>query len=134
MTITLSHVPVLALDVAASTAFYRDALGLTVEQEVAHGGFHWVTLGGAGDARLVLSEPHAGRSPQEGDALAALAAQGTFGPVIFDVDDLDAAFARAVASGLGEMLQEPADQGWGVRDCAFRDPSGTMVRVRQRPE
>jgi predicted enzyme related to lactoylglutathione lyase len=133
MSITVSYFPVSAPDVEAGVAFYRDALGLEVVQDVPHGEFRWVTLASPGTSvgQLVLSQPHAGRSQQEGDQLAALVAQGAFGPIVFETDDLDATFERAQASGLGEVLQEPMDQGWGVRDCAFRDPAGNMVRVKQ---
>ena len=79
-----------------------------------------------------MSQPHAGRSEQEGDQLAALVALGVFGPIVFDTDDVDAAFEKARASGLGEVLQEPMDMGYGVRDCAFRDPAGNMVRIGQK--
>ena len=85
-----------------------------------------------GDGQIVISQPHAGRSQQEGDQIAALVALGAFGPIVFDTDDLDAAFEKARATGLGEVLQEPMDQGWGVRDCAFRDPAGNMVRVGEK--
>jgi predicted enzyme related to lactoylglutathione lyase len=134
MSIAVSYFPISAPDVEAGVAFYRDALGLEVVQDVPHGEYRWVTLASPDTpvGQIVLSQPHAGRSPQEGDLLATLVAQGAFGPIVFDTDDLDALFARARATGLGEILQEPADQGWGVRDCAFRDPAGNMVRVRQR--
>jgi predicted enzyme related to lactoylglutathione lyase len=82
--------------------------------------------------QLVVSQPHAGRSQQEGDQLAALVALGVFGPIVFDTDDVDAAFERARATGLGEVLQEPMEMGYGVRDCAFRDPAGNMVRIGQK--
>ena len=134
MTTTLTHVPVHAPDVDATVAFYRDALGLEVVNDVPYGEFRWVTLATPGSSvgQIVVSQPHAGRSEQEGDQIAALVALGAFGPYVFTTDDLDAAFETARASGLGEVLQEPMEQGWGVRDCAFRDPAGNMVRLGQR--
>jgi len=134
MTISISHFPVLAPDVDAAVAFYRDALGLEVVNDVPYGEFRWVTLATPGSSvgQIVISQPHAGRSAQEGDQLAALVSLGAFGPIVFDTDDVDAAFEKAQASGLGEVLQEPMDMGYGVRDCAFRDPAGNMVRVGEK--
>jgi catechol 2,3-dioxygenase-like lactoylglutathione lyase family enzyme len=98
------------------------------------GGFRWVTLGSPDQPGLeiVLSEPHAGRSQSDGDVLQELLAKGVLPNVVFSVDDLDAAFEQVRASG-AEVLQEPIDQPWGPRDCAFRDPSGNMVRLSQAP-
>lgn len=134
MTITVSHFPVHAADVDGAVAFYRDALGLEVVNDVPYGEFRWVTLATPGSSvgQLVISQPHAGRSEQEGDQVAALVALGVFGPIVFDTDDVDAAFERARSTGLGEVLQEPQDMGYGVRDCAFRDPAGNMVRIGQK--
>jgi predicted enzyme related to lactoylglutathione lyase len=134
MTISISHFPVHAPDVDAAVAFYRDALGLEVVNDVPYGEFRWVTLATPGSSvgQIVISQPHAGRSEQEGDHVASLVALGAFGPIVFDTDDLDAAFEKARASGLGEVLQEPMDQGWGVRDCAFRDPAGNMIRIGEK--
>jgi uncharacterized glyoxalase superfamily protein PhnB len=78
----------------------------------------------------VLSDPYAGRSQAEGDVLQELVVKGSLGPVVFRTDDLDAAFERVRASG-AEVLQEPKEQPWGPRDCAFRDPSGNMIRILQ---
>ncbi|MEO5535099.1 MAG: VOC family protein [Pseudolysinimonas sp.] len=133
MTISISHFPVSAPDVDASVAFYRDALGFTVVMDVPNGSYRWVTMASPDDpnAQIVLSEPHAGRSQQEGDEMLALVAKGAFGPIVLRTDDVDAAFERARSSGTGEVLQEPMDQGWGVKDCAFRDPAGNMIRIAQ---
>ncbi len=132
MTIALQYSNITVHDVDVALAFYRDVLGLTVTNDVANGGFRWVTLqtddqGGLG---IVLSVPHAGRSKPEGDALAELLAKGSLPILVFSTDDLDAVFDNAVALG-AEVLQEPIVQPWGPRDCAFRDPSGNMVRVNQ---
>ena len=132
MTTALRYAPITVHDVDEALAFYRDALDLEVRNDVANGGFRWVTLGFPGDdvTELVLSVPHAGRSQADGDAMQALLAKGLLPAMIFVVDDLDATFDRAIAAG-GEVLQEPVDQPWGPRDCAFRDPSGNAIRINQ---
>ena len=78
----------------------------------------------------MISEPHAGRSQADGDTLQELLTKGVLPMVVFSVDDLDAAFEKVRASG-AEVLQEPMKQPWGPRDCAFRDPSGNLVRISQ---
>ncbi len=132
MTISLQYTNITVNDVDESLAFYRDALGLEVRNDVASGGFRWVTLGSEQQPELgiVLSEPHAGRSQADGDTLQVLVTKGALGPIVFGSDDVDAAFETVRASG-AEVLQEPIDQPWGPRDCAFRDPSGNMVRISQ---
>jgi len=118
-------------DPEAALAFYRDALGLEVRMDVSSDGFRWITVGAPGqDMSIVLSQPHGGRSQTEGDALLTLVTQGTLQAAIFRTDDLDATFERVRASG-AEILQEPATQPWGARDCGVRDPSGNMVRIAQ---
>ncbi|BDZ50694.1 lyase [Frondihabitans sucicola] len=132
MTIALQYCQVTVSDPDESIAFYRDALGFEVSNDVASGEFRWVTLGdpAAGSAQLVLSEPHAGRSKADGDAMEALLAKGALPILVFTSSDVDAAFERAQAAG-AEVLQEPIDQPWGPRDCAFRDPSGNTIRINQ---
>jgi catechol 2,3-dioxygenase-like lactoylglutathione lyase family enzyme len=131
MTISVSTMFIPVHDPDAALAFYRDALGLEVHNDVAAGGFRWITLRAPGqDVDIVLSEPHGGRSQTEGDALLTLVTQGSLQAAIFRSDDLDATFEQVRASG-AEVLQEPASQPWGARDCAFRDPSGNMVRIAQ---
>jgi catechol 2,3-dioxygenase-like lactoylglutathione lyase family enzyme len=132
MTIALQYCHVTVNDLDKSLGFYRDALGLDVRNDVASGGFRWVTLGSPDQPGLeiVLSEPHAGRSQADGDALQELLTKGMLPMTVFRVDDVDIAFERVRASG-AEVLQEPIDQAWGPRDCAFRDPSGNMVRISQ---
>lgn len=133
MTVSLSHVHVTVDDLDAALAFYRDSLGFEVRNEVANGGFRWITLSNADqpEIELVLSQPHAGRSPENGDALAALLAKGELPGILFRTDDLDATFERVRAAGNAEILQEPASQPWGVRDAAVRDPAGNLVRISQ---
>jgi catechol 2,3-dioxygenase-like lactoylglutathione lyase family enzyme len=132
MAVTVSAMFVPVHDPEAALAFYRDALGLEVRLDVSNEGYRWVTVGAPGqDLGIVLFQPEAGRSPAEGDALLALVTQGSLQAAIFETDDLDATFETVRASGSGEVLQEPASQPWGVRDCAFRDPSGNLVRISQ---
>ncbi len=114
-------------DPEAALVFYRDALGLQVRAN----GFRWVTVDAPGqDVGIVLFQPHGGRSQAEGDALLALVTQGSLQVAIFNSDDLEATFESVKASG-AEVLEEPSSQPWGVRDCAFRDPSGNLVRIAQ---
>lgn len=133
MTVSLSGVHVAVDDIDAALAFYRDTLGMTVRNEVAQGGFHWITLvtDSQPEISIVLSEPHAGRSQEDGDALAALLAKGALGMLQLRTDDLDATFEKVAAAAGAEVLQEPVSQPWGVRDAAFRDPAGNMVRIEQ---
>ena len=132
MTIALQYCNITVNDVDESIAFYRDALGLEVQNDVASGDHRWVTLGSAAQPGLgiVLSVPHAGRSQADGDALQELLVKGVLPMLVFRSDDVDATFEAVRASG-AEVLQEPIDQPWGPRDCAFRDPSGNTVRVSQ---
>ena len=80
---------------------------------------------------MVLFQPHGGRSQVEGDALLSLVTQGSLQAAIFRSDDLDATFETVQGFRCAEVLQEPASQPWGARDCAFRDPSGNLVRIAQ---
>ncbi len=133
MTVSLSTVHVLVDDPDAALGFYRDVLGLTVRDEVAYEGFRWITLvtGSQPDIKIVLSQPHAGRSQEDGDALAALLAKGELVSVFLRADDLDATFARIAAAPGVEVLEEPASRFWGARDAAVRDPAGNLVRIEQ---
>ena len=132
MKISLKYAHVTVNDVDESLPFYRDALGFEVRNDVGSDGQRWVTLGS--DAQpgleLVLSPPHAGRSQADGDAIQELLTKGVMPMLVFSTDDLDATFEKLRASG-AEVLQEPIDQPWGPRDCAFRDPSGNMIRINQ---
>ena len=131
MTLTVSAVFVLVHDPEEALAFYRDALGLEVRNDVSSDGFRWVTVGAPGqDLDVVLSQPHGGRSQVEGDQLLSLVTKGSLQAAIFKADDLDATFEKVRASG-AEVLQEPVSQPWGARDCAFRDPSGNLIRIAQ---
>jgi catechol 2,3-dioxygenase-like lactoylglutathione lyase family enzyme len=132
MAVTVSTMFIPVHDPEAALAFYRDALGLEVRMDVEADGYRWVTVGAPEqDLGIVLFQPHGGRSQTEGDALLALVTQGSLQAAIFRSDDLDTTFEKLRASGAGEVLQEPTSQPWGARDCAFRDPSGNMVRIAQ---
>ncbi|MFJ4028515.1 VOC family protein [Paenarthrobacter sp. NPDC089989] len=132
MNISLKYAHVTVNDVDESLPFYRDALGLEVRNDVGSDGQRWVTLGSGAqpDLELVLSPPHAGRSQADGDAIQELLTKGVMPMLVFSTDDLDGTFEKLRASG-AEVLQEPIDQPWGPRDCAFRDPSGNMIRINQ---
>jgi catechol 2,3-dioxygenase-like lactoylglutathione lyase family enzyme len=131
MAVTVSAMFVPVEDPEAALGFYRDALGLEVQLDVSNGGFRWVTVGAPDqDVDIVLFQPHGGRSQPEGDALLSLVLAGSLQAAIFRSDDLGATFEQVRASG-AEILEEPADRPWGVRDCAVRDPSGNLVRIAQ---
>ncbi len=133
MTVSLSVVHILVDDPDAALGFYRDTLGMTVTNEVAHGGFRWITLvsDSQPEVGIVLSQPHAGRSKEDGDALAAMLAKGELYPAHFRCQDLDATFDRIATAPGVEVLQEPISQPWGVRDAAVRDPAGNRLRIEQ---
>jgi len=133
MTTSLSQVHIYVDDPDASLFFYRDTLGLKVSNEVARGGFRWITLvtDSQPEIGIVLMQPHAGRSQEDGDTVAALLAKGEMYPIHLRFDDLDASFDKIAATPGVEVLQEPADQPWGVRDAAVRDPAGNMIRIEQ---
>jgi predicted enzyme related to lactoylglutathione lyase len=133
MTVSLSTVHILVDDPDAALTFYRDTLGLTVSFEVANDGFKWITLvtDSQPEVGIVLSQPQAGRSKEDGDALAAMLAKGEMYPVHFRTDDLDATFDKITNTPGVEVLQEPTSQPWGVRDAAVRDPAGNRLRIEQ---
>lgn len=133
MTVSISGVHVLVDDPDAALVFYRDTLGLTVRNEVARDGFRWITLttDSQPEIQIVLSQPHAGRSQEDGDALAELLAKGELRTIHFSTDDLDATFEKVAGAPGAEVLQEPVSQPWGARDAAVRDPAGNHVRLEQ---
>ena len=131
MAVTVSTVFIPVQDPDAALGFYRDALDLEVRNDVTAGEHRWITVGAPGqDVDIVLFPPHGGRSQTEGDALLTLVVQGSLQAAIFRADDLDATFDKVKRSG-AEVLEEPTTQPWGARDCAFRDPSGNLVRIAQ---
>lgn len=121
-------------DPEASLAFYRDVLGFEVRLDVGYETMRWITVGPAGqpDTAIVLHPPTAdpGITEDEQRVIAEMMAKGTFAGVNLASADLDATFAAIEASG-AEVVQEPMDQPYGVRDCAFRDPAGNMIRIQQ---
>ena len=131
MDLTLARSFVQVHDPELALAFYRDALGLEVRNDVARGEFRWITVGAASqpDVEIVLTN-YVNGGPADGDALAALLAKGALNGVHFHSDDLDAAFEKLRAAD-AEIVQEPAEQPWGVRDGAVRDPAGNLVRIQQ---
>ena len=123
-------------DPDASLAFYRDALGFEVRNDVGRGTMRWITVGPAGqpDVSIVLHPPAVdpGITDDERRTIAGMMAKGTYATVILSAPDVDAAFAKVEASG-ADVVQEPVDQPYGIRDCAFRDPAGNTVRINQHP-
>ena len=134
MAITLSTCFIAVDDHDAALAFYRDVLGLEVRNDVGFEGMRWVTVGSPAqpDVDIVLEPPLADPNASAADkqAMAELLAKGLLRAAIFATDDVDATFERIRSAG-GEVLQEPIDQPYGVRDCAFRDPAGNLLRFNQ---
>jgi catechol 2,3-dioxygenase-like lactoylglutathione lyase family enzyme len=122
-------------DPDASLAFYRDTLGFEVRNDVGYGGMRWITVGPADQpgTSIVLHPPAAtpGITDDERRTVAEMMAKGTYGIIVLATSDLDGAFAQLEASG-AEVVQEPTEQPYGIRDCAFRDPAGNMVRINQQ--
>ncbi len=121
-------------DPDASLAFYRDTLGFEVRNEVEYAGMHWNTVGPPDQpgTSIVLYPPAAtpGLTEEERRTIAEMMAKGTYASINLATRDLDETFER-VQAGDAEVVQEPTDQPYGVRDCAFRDPTGNMVRINE---
>ncbi len=121
-------------DPDASLAFYRDALGFEVRNDVGYRGMRWITVGPAGQpgTSIVLYPPFAapGVTEDERRTIAEMMAKGTYASINLATADLDGVFARLEASG-AEVVQEPTDQPYGIRDCAFRDPAGNLIRINE---
>ena len=134
MEINLSTCFIAVDDHDKALAFYRDVLGLEVRNDVGFEGMRWVTVGAPSqpDVDIVLEPPlaHPNASPADKEMMAELLAKGLLRGVIFSTDDCDATFERISSAG-GEVVQEPIDQPYGVRDCAFRDPAGNLLRINQ---
>jgi uncharacterized glyoxalase superfamily protein PhnB len=133
MNLTLSTCFVLVNDPDEALAFYRDTLGMEVRNDVARESSRWITVGSASqpDVSIVLTN-YVNGSPEDNDAVAAMIAKGALYGVHLQADDLDGTFQQ-LRSGGAEIVQEPADQPWGVRDGAVRDPSGNLIRIEQPP-
>jgi catechol 2,3-dioxygenase-like lactoylglutathione lyase family enzyme len=121
-------------DPDASLAFYRDVLGFEVRADVGRGTMRWITVGPAGQpgTSILLAPPAAdpGITDDERRTIAEMMAKGTYGWILLASKDLDGAF-EAIQATDAEVVQEPTDQPYGVRDCAFRDPAGNLIRIRQ---
>lgn len=130
----ISHTFITVDDHDKALAFYRDLLGFTVSKDVSMGDFRWVSITAPGtpDVEVVLETVGGSpdTTPADREALSALLAKGLLRAVLLSVDDVNATFARLEAAG-ADVIQEPFDQPYGVRDCAFRDPAGNMVRINQ---
>jgi len=121
-------------DPDASLAFYRDILGFEVRQDVGSGTMRWITVGPKDQpgTSILLAPPAAdpGITDDERRTIAEMMAKGTYGWIMLATRDLDGTFERLVASG-AEVVQEPIEQPYGVRDCAFRDPAGNLIRIQE---
>ena len=122
-------------DPDASLAFYRDALGFEVRNDVGYEGMRWITVGPADQpgTSIVLeppSPPGCGHTDEERRTIVEMMAKGSYAGINLATADLDGAFARLQASG-AEVVQEPIEQPYGVRDCAFRDPAGNLIRIQE---
>ncbi|WP_344820035.1 VOC family protein [Microbacterium soli] len=135
MSITIHTAALAHIDPAESIAFYRDALGFEVRGDVGSGTMRWVTVGNPDqpDVSILLAPPATdpGVTEEERRMISEMMAKGTYGWILLSTDDLEAAFERAVSAG-AEVVQEPVDQPYGARDCAFRDPAGNLVRIQQK--
>ena len=135
ITIHSSFLP--ATDPEASLAFYRDALGFEVRLDVGQGTMRWLTIGPPDqpDTNVVLHPPAVdpGITDEERRTIAEMMAKGTYAVLLLASADVDRAFEEVIAHDGVDVVQEPVDQPYGVRDCAFRDPAGNLVRIQQRP-
>jgi uncharacterized glyoxalase superfamily protein PhnB len=134
ITIHSSYLP--QNDPEAALAFYRDTLGFEVRNDVGYEGMRWITVGPAGQpgTSIVLHPPEAdpGITDDERRMITEMMAKGTYAGINLATKDVDETFAKIEASG-AEVVQEPTDQPYGVRDCAFRDPAGNLLRIQQAP-
>ena len=122
-------------DPDASLAFYRDALGFEVRNDVGSGGMRWITVGPAGQpgTSIVLEPPAApgcGVTDDERRTIVEMMAKGTYASINLATNDVNGTFERLQA-GDAEVVQEPTDQPYGIRDCAFRDPAGNLIRIQE---
>ncbi|MER6616166.1 VOC family protein [Streptomyces xantholiticus] len=121
-------------DPDASLAFYRDTLGFEVRNDVGYGGMRWITVGPADQpgTSIVLEPPAAdpGVTDEERRTIVEMMAKGTYARLTLATADLDGTFARLKA-GDADLVQEPTEQPYGIRDCAFRDPAGNLIRINE---
>ncbi|MGO1051818.1 VOC family protein [Crossiella sp. CA198] len=121
-------------DPEAAIAFYRDTLGFEIRNDVGYDGMRWITVGPPGQpgTSIVLHPPGAdpGITEEERRVIAEMMAKGTYGGIVLSTKDIDGLFERLQA-GDADVIQEPTDQPYGVRDAALRDPAGNMIRIQQ---
>ncbi len=133
MEVSIHHCFLPHTDAEASLAFYRDLLGFEVRNDVGYEGMRWLTVGPVGSATtIVLSPPFADPNTTEDErrTISEMMAKGTYAALVLATPDLDSTFAQIEASG-AEIVQEPMDQPYGLRDCAVRDPAGNMLRIQE---
>jgi predicted enzyme related to lactoylglutathione lyase len=122
-------------DPDAALAFYRDALGFEVRIDVGSGKMRWITVGPPGqpDTSILLAPPATdpGITDDERRTITEMMAKGTYGWILLAAKDLDGTFERLQASDAAEVVQEPTEQPYGIRDCAFRDPAGNLIRIQE---
>jgi catechol 2,3-dioxygenase-like lactoylglutathione lyase family enzyme len=122
-------------DPEASVGFYRDVLGFEVRMDVGYAGMRWITVGPPGqpDTNIVLYPPFAapGITDDEKRTIGEMMAKGTYGILVLSTSDLDGTFEQLQASD-AEVVQEPTDQPYGIRDAAFRDPAGNLIRINEQ--
>jgi catechol 2,3-dioxygenase-like lactoylglutathione lyase family enzyme len=133
ITIHLSFLP--HNDPDASLAFYRDTLGFEVRNDVGYHGMRWITVGPADQpgTSILLHPPAAdpGITDDERRTIVEMMAKGTYTTITLATADLDGVFARLQAASGADVVQEPTEQPYGVRDCAFRDPAGNLIRINE---
>ncbi|TYB40058.1 VOC family protein [Actinomadura chibensis] len=122
-------------DPEAALAFYRDTLGFEVRNDVGYEGMRWITVGPPDqpETSIVLHPPAAdpGITEEERRTITEMMAKGTYAIITLATTDLDGTFERLQASDAAEVVQEPTEQPYGIRDCAFRDPAGNMIRINE---
>lgn len=134
MDLTIHTTALPHVDPEESLAFYRDALGFEVRSDVGTGTMRWITVGPVGQPEtcILLAPPAAdpGITDDERRTIAEMMAKGTYGWILLATKDLDGTFDRVQATD-AEVVQEPTLQPYGMRDCAFRDPAGNLIRIRE---
>lgn len=134
MNITIHQTYLPQDDPDAALAFYRDTLGFEVRNDVGYNGMRWITVGPVGQPTSIVLHPPAadpGVTDDERRTIAEMMAKGTYASINLATEDLDGVFEKLQASDSAEVVQEPTEQPYGIRDCAFRDPAGNMVRIQQ---
>jgi len=134
MTLTIHTTVLPHEDPDASVAFYRDVLGFEVRTDVGQGRMRWITVGSPEqpDMSILLAPPAVdpGITDEERRTIAEMMAKGTYGWILLATKDLDGTFERVQARD-AEVVQEPVEQPYGIRDCAFRDPAGNLIRIQE---